>query len=259
MFPILCNEIKYLIIKFSIFSDTKDVLRLRSVDPYFKFVVDEELFSILSNSVERVSIYGRKYFSDVLQKIGDLLWCPRTNQVQTKPTNLYQNIDLIEIDLSSLSTRIYFGFSVKIANLKGEMTKLEFFDQIQKIFHPNDEYKERLKFTYQQWDALNNKNHKNYYKFPISTLDWSFRLIHAHHLDLDFCTRDRFCGDSLNYLIPNMQKIASDFPPPTHHIFSDNDLFTSHIRDQQMKLTKYSTIYDYYPQFRLPQDNTRNP
>jgi hypothetical protein len=232
-------------------ADIKNVLRLRKVDLYFRFVVDEELFSTISESVEQLPIYGRNYFSNVLQRIGDFLWRPRTNQVQI---NLFQRRDIIEIDLRFLSARIYFGFSDKIAHSKRQMTEGEFFDEIQHIFHPIDEYIKRLKFSFKQWKSFN-KNFKqpihyqpSFYPFPICTLDWSFCANPIDRIDFDCCIRDRFCDTSLDYLLGNLQQnCSSDFYMMTDRLMSDSDLFTSLMKNQHTQLSKYYTIYDYYP------------
>lgn len=256
MFQLLCNEIKYCIIKFVIFSDKNNVLRLRKVDSYFKFVVDEELFSVISNTVERVHLFGRNYFSNITQIIGELHWNPRKNQLSLNFTKV---CDTIESEFYLFSTRIYNGFNYKLnANNNKSMNRSQFFNQIQNIFHPIDEYSKRLKFAYQHWKETIMKTdiqffhqQKKGYIFPshfhhdITCLDWSFRVgmmfgIGDDPLFYPFIDSTLLAKRKHREEKRNLFEIM-----PT--ILFGSDLFSSLLKPKVMQLTTFSTIFDFHP------------
>lgn len=216
MFITLCNEIKYLIIKFAIFSDAKDVLRLRSVDLYFKFVVDEELFSVISNRPEKIVLFGRNYFSSVTRNIGDFLWWPRCNQY-VFCWRLYT--DIVEVDFSSFS-EIYDGFFWHL--LIYALPRTQMLSKIEEIFHPINEYSKRLSYCFSKW-LTRPTNH--FLPVVSSNFSWSCHLIF-------FGT-----GQDLPFMEPTLK---------TNYMIN-KDIFYSLLKPFKMQIVPYTTIYDFYP------------
>lgn len=261
MYHFLCNEIKYMIIKFAIFADTtKKVLRLREVDSYFKFVVDDELFSVISNRVEKLPIFGRNHFCNVSQRIGDFSWCPRTNRVDIK---LFHQCDMMQLNIRKLnkfSNEIYSGFLDNVWQFPEESLMNDFFHQIGHIFHPHDEYSCRLKFSFKEWKKYQRIQfyQKRFvglgiHNMPSNTLDWSCRMIPYFGIGLDLCERDRFARfefceyEKLSTITNDIQLSCASIPIPTHLLLRNNNLFHSLIRPYQMQICRYRTICDYHP------------
>lgn len=158
MFDDFCNEIKYLIIKYAIFADTNEILRLRKVNSYFRFAVDEEVFSVISNVVETFPIFGRNYFSNFKVKVGYISWCPRTNNYDL---TIMRNTDLYECKFVTINKN-HNSLLCFLANDNSALNRNQFNNLIMDTFNPLNIFEKRLQFSHFKWQNLHYKYHEEF-------------------------------------------------------------------------------------------------
>jgi hypothetical protein len=234
-----------MIIKYAIFSEPKNVLRLRRVDSYFKFVVDEELFSVISNQPETIALFGRNYFSGVTRYVGDFIWWPRNNQYKF---NWFYYSDYIEAHFSFICTKIYSGFETNLLMLNNSLPRAQMISKIEEIFHPINEYAKRLSYCFSQWfenhqvslrqpKIIQKKGYLfNFDNSPIDTSTFSWRCHLIFGLGQDF--------SNLSFIKPKLKKNYK-LSSPKFRI--SKDIFSALLKSLKLQIVPYTTIHDFYP------------
>lgn len=146
---VLCLDVLIEVFRYCCINEPKTLLRFREVCMNAKIAIDTLMFSCISPSVEVFDIYGRQYFSNKMMKVGLISWIPRHNQLDVV---LNQDCDLYYPQIKN-HENIYVNINAILTNMN--MNHNQLMNSLDLIFHPIDEYKKRLDWSWKKWISLN--------------------------------------------------------------------------------------------------------